>query len=126
MLAESAFDQWTVTVQNIEKRVGRYEKKAELKRKYKLKSKCRQISEDRGSNIGTPNHISEGYISIEKPRNPSIPFPQMLPALSFSRKKLESESESESEPQSASSNGARWRDSSDLESTSLLGNPDLV
>lgn len=125
MLAESAFDQWSVTVQNIEKRVGRYEKKAELKRKYKPNNKSRECSEDRLSSNRQHNSRSEGYIKVENPQSPGIRFP----ALPFGGKRLESESESDSEPflaPSYRSHPPRWTDSSDLESTSLIGNPDLV
>lgn len=129
MVAESAFDQWSVTVQNIEKRVGRYEKKAELKRKYKVKNKSRDVSEERSSNVGVQNIISDGYIRIEKAKNSAIPFPKILPALSFSTKKLESDSDSESElflSPSSSSQAQRHRGSSDFDSASIRGNLDLV
>lgn len=121
MLAESAFDQWSVTVQNIEKRVGRYEKKAELKRKFKSKNKSRECSEDRIRDSRKQNLRSNGYIRVDNPQSPGILFP----ALPFSGNKLESESESDSELYLAPSSRIhppRWTDSSDVESTSLVGN----
>ena len=76
MLSEIALDQWSVTVENIEKRVGRYEKKAELKRLYKLKSK--DFSDFLEEDSLIENSRSESYVNVRKAQNPGIRFPQMI------------------------------------------------
>ena len=46
MLSEYAMDQWTVTVDKIEKRVDRYEKKAQLKRLYSKQTGTGKIKKE--------------------------------------------------------------------------------
>jgi hypothetical protein len=94
MLAEYASDQWKFTVERIEKRVDRYEKKAELKRLYKNNS-SHDLDKDQGkqtSSSSKPIHsrsssaakqtdsegnyvfsssmpISQSFIRLEMPEN---------------------------------------------------------
>ncbi|KAJ8331352.1 hypothetical protein QVD99_001635 [Batrachochytrium dendrobatidis] len=61
MVAELAMDQWTVTVDHIEKRVGRYERKAQLKKIYGVNGSKRRKGE---SSNGSSNQTGYNMKSI--------------------------------------------------------------
>ena len=117
MLSEYAVDQWTVAVDQIEKRVGRYEKKAELKRLYKGKSssECLSQSEKMSSqtssldelsiNTNIPNRkeqhkssLSKSFVTIHGPKSAGVSLPErILSSIKTFRHRSAPDTESESE-----------------------------